>query len=86
MEVGVRELRARLGHWLEVARRGEEVVVTDRGRPVARLVGASGNGAMDRLIAQGVVRLPRAQRRPSGEIRRVRSEGSVAELVSDQRR
>jgi prevent-host-death family protein len=37
MEVGIRELKARLSSYVARARRGESVVVTDRGRPVARL-------------------------------------------------
>ncbi len=35
--VGVRDLRNRLTHYLGRAKRGEEVVVTERGRPVAIL-------------------------------------------------
>ena len=37
MEVGIRELKARLSSYVARVRRGETVVVTDRGRPVARL-------------------------------------------------
>jgi prevent-host-death family protein len=40
MEVGIRELKARLSSYVARARRGETVVVTDRGRPVARLQAA----------------------------------------------
>ena len=36
--VGVRELKNRLGHYLRIVRRGETIVVTSRGEPVARLV------------------------------------------------
>ena len=36
--VGVRELKDRLGHYLRAVRQGRIVVVTSRGRPVARLV------------------------------------------------
>ena len=35
--VGVRELKTRLTYYLRRARRGEEVIVTERGRPVAVL-------------------------------------------------
>ncbi len=34
---GIAELKARLSHFLSITRSGEEVVITDRGRPVARL-------------------------------------------------
>ena len=35
--VGVRELKNRLTYYLQRARKGEEVIVTERGRPVAVL-------------------------------------------------
>jgi prevent-host-death family protein len=41
MEMSVRELRANLNDALRAAESGDEVVVTRRGRPVARLVAAS---------------------------------------------
>ena len=37
MEVGIRELRAGLSRWLDRVRAGEELIVTDRGAPVARV-------------------------------------------------
>jgi prevent-host-death family protein len=36
--VGVRELKNRIGHYLRIVRRGQTIVVTSRGEPVARLV------------------------------------------------
>lgn len=39
MQVGIRELKLRLSHYIDEARRGETVVVTDRGKPVARIEG-----------------------------------------------
>ncbi|MFV1990589.1 MAG: type II toxin-antitoxin system Phd/YefM family antitoxin [Acidimicrobiales bacterium] len=39
MEVGVRELKAKLSEYLSHAAAGRTVTVTDRGRPIARLVG-----------------------------------------------
>jgi len=38
-EVKIAELRARLGHYLRLVEKGEEVLVKDCDRPVARLVG-----------------------------------------------
>jgi prevent-host-death family protein len=37
MEVSVREMKNNLSKYLKRAQAGEEVIVTDRGRPVARL-------------------------------------------------
>lgn len=84
--VGVRDLKNNLSQYLTRVQEGEEVIVTDRGRPVARLVAV--DGATDRLaglIAAGAVRAPRTatRRRPS---RRIQAKGSVSELVVEQRR
>lgn len=38
MEVSIRDMKNRLSEYLRLARRGQDVVITDRGRPVARLV------------------------------------------------
>lgn len=37
-EIGVRELRRRISHFLNAAQAGEEVVIMQRGKPAARLV------------------------------------------------
>lgn len=39
-QVGIAELKARLSEYLARVQAGEEVVVADRGRPVARLIPA----------------------------------------------
>ena len=41
MNTSVRELKARLSHYLKLAARGEQVTVTSRGRPIARLMPAA---------------------------------------------
>lgn len=38
MKVGVRELRNNLGRYLDRARAGDELVVTDHGREIAKVV------------------------------------------------
>ena len=37
MEVSIRDMKNRLSKYLKLVRTGKEVVITDRGRPVARL-------------------------------------------------
>jgi len=82
----VRDLKNNLSRYLDRVQRGEEVIVTDRGRPVARL--AALEHPTDRLaemIASGVVRpAKRATRRAPK--RRITPTGSVSDLVADQRR
>ena len=55
MEVGIRELRADLSRFVKRVRKGEEIVVTDRGKAVARLVPLEGERTIDRLIREGLV-------------------------------
>ena len=42
--VGIRDLRDHLSRWLERVKKGDEVVVTDHGKPVGRLVGMRETG------------------------------------------
>lgn len=88
MDVPVTELRKHLSAWLDRVGDGDEVVVTDRGVPVARIVGLDTTHTIDELTKQGVI-APPAQSGPrpkaSGR-RRPRSGRPVADIVSDQRR
>ncbi len=55
--VGVRELRQQASSLLRRVAGGESIMVTDRGRPVARLSPVSGSGVAQ-LREAGLVRLP----------------------------
>jgi prevent-host-death family protein len=84
--VGVRELRNNLRAYLDRVRAGEEVVVTERGKPVARITPAAWEQTLERLIAEGTVTpasRPRTPIRPD-EIVEVR--GSVTDLLLEDRR
>jgi prevent-host-death family protein len=48
--VGSRELKNRLGRYLKLVRKGETLIVTDRGKPVARIVPTDANGGEDRSV------------------------------------
>ena len=58
----VSELKASLSAYLVGVKRGEEVLVTERGRPIARLIPARpadrASERMERLIRAGIVRAP----------------------------
>ena len=84
IEVGVRALRADLRGWLNVAR-ARDVVITDRGRPVARLVPIDGYPGIERLVASGEITPPSRAAASSAGWRPVRAEGSVSDLVPEQR-
>jgi prevent-host-death family protein len=86
MDVAITDLRAHLSDWLERARGGTEVIITDRGLPVARLLGLSTTSAIDRLTAEGVIARPERANRPTASGRsRPHPRRPVADLVSEQR-
>ena len=87
MDVAITDLRAHLSEWLERARAGGEVVITDRGVPVARLLGMATTATLERLTAEGVIGRPASRHRPAASGRsRPRPRRPLSELVSDQRR
>lgn len=83
-EAGIRELRAHLSKYLERVRHGEEVIVTDRGTAVARVMAIEQPRPYDRLIAEGIIEPSEAKQRTRPN-KRVVADGSVSELVADQR-
>lgn len=84
MEIGVRDLRNNLSRHLSRVRRGEELVVTDRGRAIARVMPMDAERTLDRLIAEGLVTPARHPKRSAGIPLSVG--GTVSDLVGDQRR
>lgn len=65
VHVGVRELRDRLSSYLERARAGEQIEITDRGRPIAMLVPLpESRAAVAELIAAGKLRFAERAWRP----------------------
>lgn len=84
MEVGLRELRNNLSRYLDRVREGEQLVVTDRGRAIARVLPLATERVLDRLIAEGVVTPARRPKRPAGQP--IKSSGAVSDLIAEQRR
>ncbi len=83
MDVGVRELRDHLSKYLSRVRDGEELTVTDHGKPIARIL-PIGQRPIDRAIAEGRVtpaKSPKRQLDPPT----IQASGSVVELVIEQR-
>ncbi len=87
MDVAVTELRAHLGQWIDSARDGNDVVITERGVPVARIVALDSTSVIERLTQQGVISRPVTPVRPvAGGRQRPTPKRPVAEIVSQQRR
>jgi prevent-host-death family protein len=84
MDVGIRELRAHLSRYVAQVKEGEEIVVTEHGRPVARLVPTNGERKIDRLIREGVVKPARS--RTGWLPEPIKITGTVSDIVIEQRR
>jgi len=85
--VSIRELKSRLSHYLRLTRKGESVVITDRGVPIGRIV-PMGQDLGQRVAAMCEAgqaqwngrKLP--HRKP---VAKVRGKGTVAQLVVEDR-
>jgi prevent-host-death family protein len=93
MEVSVREIKNRLSEYLRRVQAGEEIVITSRGRPIARLAPPAARSedteaeAIARLRAQPWIR-PGSGGKPRGSERPVRigaGEKTLSEIVSELR-
>lgn len=90
--VGVRELKDHLTQYLRRAKQGEEVVVTERGKPIAiiRPIESAGpvvslQARLAKLAAQGLLTLP--TRKPLRKVRRVRVSGPpISRTIQEDRR
>ncbi len=85
--VGARELKTRLGGYLQQVRQGRTLVITDRGQPIAELKplhGAGDDAKLEHLKALGAV--TRLENRPLAPFRPVRSRGpSVSDAIIEDR-
>ncbi len=85
-EVGVRELHDQLSRYVRHAAEGGEVVVTMRGRRVARLSAIDEVDPLAELRARGLIEEPSRPKRRRADMRRIKAGGSVSDLVAEQRR
>jgi prevent-host-death family protein len=86
--VGVTQLKARLSEYLARVKAGEEVVVTDHGRPVAKLVPAfDADEHLRELERQGLVRIGTGKLPPGFfDLPRPTARESVLEALLEERR
>ncbi len=90
----VSETKAKLSALLDLVKAGEEVTITDRGRPVARLVPATNGDQIDtearlqRLERAGLIRRPKKKLDVEAFLAEPRPDlgGGVIELLIEERR
>lgn len=85
VEVGIRELRAHLSRYIRHVEAGEEILVTDRGKPVARITAVNGRSRLEELIAAGIVhRAPKPWKGPLPKP--IEDAGPLSDIVLGDRR
>jgi prevent-host-death family protein len=82
--VGIRELKAKLSHYLDRAAAGETVVVTDRGKAKAELRPLSVEQRIQQGIEEGWI-TPGRGGRPYREPLRLKGRMTVAEVMAEDR-
>jgi antitoxin (DNA-binding transcriptional repressor) of toxin-antitoxin stability system len=64
--VNITDLKSNLSAWLEQVRNGEELIVKDRDKPIARIMPLTAGEDLDAeeeaLVAAGLMRLPLKER------------------------
>jgi len=87
MSVGIRELKSRLSEYLRHVKAGQTLLITERGRPIGRLVPADQPlEARLRAMAQAGLILWSGQKlEPMPPVVRVRGERTVADLLVGDR-
>lgn len=86
MEVGVRQFREQLSVLLARVKEGEEIVITERGMPVACVRRPDAHDHLQQLIDAGLARAPKRPKRVIQQILPVKATASVADIVIEHRK
>ncbi len=84
MDVGIRELKAKLSEYLDRAERGEIIRVTERGKPKAMLMPLPGKLRIEQGIAEGWI-TPARSRGPRARFNPVKADRTIAEILAEDR-
>ena len=86
MEVGITEFRSNMSHWLTEIKAGDEILLTERDIPIARIIGVNGLTSWEQMIREGIVTPSTQQKRTKAEnIKQISATGSVSNIVSEHR-
>lgn len=85
--VGIRELRNNLRAYLDRAKNGEDVRITERGKEIARITSVPAERkTLEDLAAAGLVTRAKRPKTPVREEDLIPVRGSVSDIVIEQRR
>jgi prevent-host-death family protein len=85
--VGIRKLKNQLSRYLRMVKKGESITITDRGRPIARIVPreASVRDRVDQLLEAGIVNWDGEHLEPIEPVVKNTSKRMVSDIISDMR-
>jgi prevent-host-death family protein len=90
---GIRELKAHLSKYVRDVKRGDEIIISERGKAVARIVPISPTSersrlqALQRLASEGKIILPTNMDKPKKPSSRKKAAGSLfSDAVLEDRR
>ena len=86
IEVGIRELKNSLSSYLHRVQRGETLVVTDRGVPVARVIPAGVPHLIAKLMAEGRVTWSGKRFVAPRKVPRLGAGPSLSDYIAEDRR
>ena len=85
-EVDITEFGSNMSSWLDEVKAGDEILLTERDVPVARVTGVSGLTAWEQMIREGLI-VPAAKkpRTKATDIEKIPATESVSDIVSKHR-
>ena len=86
--VGVRELKARLSEYLRQVKQGRTIIITERGKPVGRLVptGQSLEQRLQVMIDAGLAEWNGKPLPPARPVAKLKGGKTIADLIIEDRR
>lgn len=83
MTVGIRELKARLSNYMQQVKAGATLVITERGKPIGRIVPLSPSveTRLQELIQAGLMAWSGHKLAPMAPVARTRGRRTVADLL-----
>jgi prevent-host-death family protein len=89
IQVGIRELKSRLSHYIRHVKSGQTVTITERGKPVGQIVPiAQEQSIEDRIKAMqeaGLLEWNGQKLEPMEPVARTRGDRTVADLLLEDR-
>ena len=83
--IGIRELKQNASAVIRRVVAGEALELTDRGRPVARIVPLVAEGALDRMVRDGDTTVPEHDLREFVPLRLARGRRALSETLEEMR-